>query len=89
MWGHAGGANGDWTDYPASGKTIGELAYTFTLNGGTLSTSRFIWSKSSIQSFLLAGLVPVDSTSGSIKSWTYAPREPDRRTFRSRRCRSG
>ena len=25
VWGHAGGPNADWTDYPASGTTIGEL----------------------------------------------------------------
>ena len=53
FWGYPDGNNGDWTDYPASGKTIGEKSYKFSLNGGTYSTSRFIWSKSSIQNFLL------------------------------------
>ena len=75
-WGQANGPNGDWTDYPASGKTIGELAYTFTLGGGTLSTSRFHWSTTSIANSLLGGLQPVDSTAGLIKSWTYAPQNP-------------
>ena len=75
-WGQANGPNGDWTDYPASGKTIGELAYTFTLGGGTLSTSRFHWSSTSIANSLLGGLQPVDSTAGLIKSWTYAPQNP-------------
>ena len=69
-WGQANGPNGDWTDYPASGTTIGELAYTFTLGGGTLSTSRFHWSSTSIANSLLGGLQPVDSTTGLIKSWT-------------------
>ena len=71
-WGQANGANGDWTDYPASGKTIGELSFDFTLDS-TLSTSRFVWTSSSIQSFLIGGLQPVDSTTGLIKTWTYAP----------------
>src|SRR5436190_239025 len=75
-WGQANGPNGDWTDYPASGTTIGELAYTFTLGGGTLSTSRFHWSSTSIANSLLGGLQPVDGTTGLIKSWTYAPQNP-------------
>jgi endoglucanase len=75
-WGQANGPNGDWTDYPASGKTIGELAYTFTLGGGTLSTSRFRWTTTSIANFLLGGLQPIDETTGLIKSWTYAPSNP-------------
>ena len=75
-WGQANGPNGDWTDYPASGTTIGELSYTFTLGGGTLSTSRFHWTNTSIASSLLSGLQPVDGTTGLIKSWTYAPQNP-------------
>src|SRR5579862_6696571 len=71
-WGQANGVNGDWTDYPNSGKTIGELSYNFTLDS-TLSTSRMIWTSASIQDFLIGGLQPVDSTTGLIKTWTYAP----------------
>jgi hypothetical protein len=76
VWGHAGGPNGDWTDYPASGKTIGELAYTFDLGGSTLSTSRFLWGKTSIESFLVGGIAAIDSAAGLIKSWTYSPPNP-------------
>jgi len=75
-WGQANGPNGDWTDYPASGKTIGELSYTFSLSGMTLSTSRFTWSSSTITDWLLMGLQPVDGTTGMIKTWTYAPPMP-------------
>jgi hypothetical protein len=75
-WGQAGGPNGDWTDYPASGTTIGELSYTFTLAPATLSTSRFVWSATSIADALLSGLQSVDGTTGLIKSWTYAPTNP-------------
>src|SRR6188768_1721178 len=72
-WGQADGPNGDWTNYPASGSTIGELSYTFSLAGGTLSTSRLIWTKTSIEDFLLAGLQPPSSTTSLIKSWKYSP----------------
>ncbi|HSY41919.1 MAG TPA: glycoside hydrolase family 16 protein [Polyangia bacterium] len=75
-WGQASGPNGDWTDYPASGTTIGELSYTFSLAPATLSTSRFVWSANSITSALLSGLQPVDGTTGLVKSWTYAPANP-------------
>jgi hypothetical protein len=75
-WGQASGPNGDWTDYPASGTTIGELSYSFTLAPATLSTSRFVWSATSIADALLSGLQPVDGTTGLIKSWTYAPPNP-------------
>ncbi|HEX4405594.1 MAG TPA: glycoside hydrolase family 16 protein [Polyangia bacterium] len=74
-WGQANGVNGDWTDYPNSGKTVGELSYNFTLDS-TLSTSRFVWTNASIQSSLIGGLQPVDSTTGLIKTWTYAPKTP-------------
>jgi MYXO-CTERM domain-containing protein len=75
-WGRADGPNGDWTDYPASGTTIGEMSYTFSLGGATLSTSRFVWTAASITSSLLGGLVPVGGMEGLIKSWTYAPSNP-------------
>ena len=75
-WGQANGPNGDWTDYPASGTTIGELSYTFSLDGTTLSTSRFNWSSSSITDALLKGLQPIDGATGLLKSWTYAPSMP-------------
>jgi len=74
-WGQANGANGDWTNYPNSGTTIGELSYTFSLTS-TLSTSRFIWTASSIQDFVIDGLQPVNGTTGLIKTWTYAPSNP-------------
>jgi hypothetical protein len=75
-WGQANGPNGDWTDYPASGTTVGEKSYTFSLGGGTLSTSRFVWSSTSIANALLGGLQPLGSTTGLIDSWTYAPSNP-------------
>ena len=73
FWGNANGANGDWTDYPASGTTIGEKTYKFSLNGGTLSTSRFIWSTTQIENFLFSGVQATTSVAGLINSWTYAP----------------
>jgi MYXO-CTERM domain-containing protein len=75
-WGRANAPNADWTDYPASGTTIGELTYTFSLGASTLSTSRFAWTKASITSSLLGGLQPVDGTANLIKTWTYMPASP-------------
>ncbi len=71
-WGQASGPNADWTDYPSSGAMVGELSFNFTLSS-TLSTSRFVWTGASIQDFLIDGLQPVNSTTGLIKTWTYAP----------------
>ena len=75
FWGDPNSVNGDWTDYPASGKTIGEKSYKFSLSGGTLSTSRFVWSSSQIESALFAGLTAVGSATGLLESWTYAPND--------------
>jgi MYXO-CTERM domain-containing protein len=72
-WGQDSGPNGDWTNYPASGATVGELSYEFSLAGGTLSTSRFIWTPSSIEDFLFGGLEPLSSSQSLIKSWKYSP----------------
>ncbi len=76
FWGHPDGVNGDWTDYPSSGTTIGETSYKFSLNGGTDSTSRFIWNKTSIQDFLMTGFQALDSTADLVKTWTYSPATP-------------
>lgn len=72
-WGQANGSNGDWTNYPASGSTIGELRYSFSLAGATLSTSRLVWTSTRIADFLFAGLQPVDGMDGLIRTWTYMP----------------
>jgi len=75
-WGKANGPNADYTDYPGSGTTIGELAYTFTLGGATLSTSRFVWTPTSITSSLMSGLVNVGAEDGLLKTWSYQPNNP-------------
>ncbi len=76
FWGHPDGVNGDWTDYPSTGDTIGETSYKFSLNGGTDSTSRFIWNTTSIQDFLMTGFQTIDSTTNLLKTWTYSPATP-------------
>src|SRR3954469_23823119 len=76
FWGHPDGVNGDWVVYPASGTTVGAKSYRFSLNGATLSTSRFVWSSARVDSFLMGGLAPVGSTAGLIDSWTYTPPNP-------------
>jgi hypothetical protein len=75
-WGQANGPNGDFTDYPASGNTVGERSFTFSLGGSTLSTSRFVWTTTKIVSSLFSGLVPVTSNDGALEQWAYAPANP-------------
>jgi hypothetical protein len=75
-WGYADGPNGDYTDYPASGTTIGELSYTFSLAGSTLSTSRFTWTTTSITSSLFDTLLAVSDAGNPIEHWSYAPPNP-------------
>lgn len=76
-WGQTNGANGDWTNYPASGTVIGEHSYTFSLDGGQLSTSRFIWTSTSIDDFLFAGLQAPDSMILPLETWSYTPPNPN------------
>jgi hypothetical protein len=74
-WGDAAGPNADYTDYPATGSTVGELSYTFSLTG-SLSTSRFVWTTSSITDFLFDGLSPISGGGTPRKTWTYMPAQP-------------
>jgi hypothetical protein len=75
-WGQANGVNADFTDYPNSGNTIGEMSFKFSLNGGTSSTARFVWNNSSIESSILEGYQPLASETGLINRWLYAPPNP-------------
>jgi hypothetical protein len=74
-WGHAGGTNGWWTVYPNSGKTIGQKFYDFALTG-TYTTSRFIWSGTGIQYWLMGGFQPAGTITNVINSWNYTPAQP-------------
>ena len=76
FWGFPSGTNFGWTFYPASGNTIGENDFKFSLNGGTAVTSRMVWSSTSVVGSLLTGFQPVGSNTGLVKSWTYAPSNP-------------
>jgi hypothetical protein len=74
-WGQANGPNGDYTDYPATGVNIGEKSFTFSLMS-SLSTSRFVWSSTSITDSLFDSLVPILRTGASLQTWTYMPAQP-------------
>ena len=74
-WGNAANPDGWWTVYPASGTTIGQTSYSFTLDG-TYTTSRFTWEGASIAYRMLGGFYPPASTTHTIQSWTYAPAKP-------------
>ncbi len=71
-WGQANGPNGDFTVYPATGTTIGELSYSFSLSGLT-STSRLVWSNAGVTESLFDGLEPLTTSSAPLKTWSYMP----------------
>src|SRR6185369_4131732 len=71
-WGQANGPNGDFTVYPATGTTIGELSYSFSLSGRT-STSRLVWSSTGVTESLFDGLEPLTTASAPLKTWSYMP----------------
>jgi hypothetical protein len=71
-WGQANGPNGDFTVYPATGTTIGELSYSFTLSG-LASTSRLSWSDTGVIESLFDGFEPLATSSAPLKTWTYMP----------------
>ena len=75
-WGQANGVNADFTDYPNSGNVVGETSFKFSLDGGTSSTARFVWTNSSIESSILKGHQPLVSETGLLKKWLYAPPNP-------------
>jgi hypothetical protein len=74
-WGNAAWPDGNYTVYPNSGATVGDTTFDFTLSG-TLTTSSFVWNATSIAYRTQQGLKPMGDTSGTIKTWTYAPANP-------------
>jgi len=74
-WGNAAWANGNFTVYPNSGNTVGETTFDFSLSG-TYTTSTFVWSGSAIRFRAQEGFKSVGDSSGTLKSWTYAPANP-------------
>jgi hypothetical protein len=78
-WGNSAWPNGNYTVWPPTGSTTGEHTFDFSLNGGTLLTTRFVWSNTKIDFATLSGLVAVDGTSGLIDSWSFAPANPTTR----------
>lgn len=76
-WGKPGSNNGWWTVYPSAGSSIGQKTYSFALTG-TYTTSRFTWSGSGVQFWLMGGFQPTGTTTNVINSWNYTPTNPQR-----------
>ena len=74
-WGNSAWPNGNYTVYPNSGTTVGEITFNFTLSG-TYTTSSFVWTGSSIAYLSQEGFKAVGDNTGIIKTWTYAPPNP-------------
>jgi hypothetical protein len=74
-WGNPRANNGNWTVYPSSGTTIGQLTFPFKLDG-TYTTSRYTWTSTGIGYWLMGGHQPIDVTRNVIKTWNYTPGNP-------------
>jgi len=75
-WGNPKAKNGNWTVYPNDNKgKTGQKTFEFKLDG-SYTTSRFIWSSTGIQYFLLGGHQHVDSLANLIQEWNYQPADP-------------
>jgi hypothetical protein len=80
-WGIEDGPNVSWTNFPVVGSVASDnstYAESFSLNGGTQTTSRFVWSSTSITDFLIGGYAPVGSSRGLLteQPWAYRPAKP-------------
>jgi hypothetical protein len=74
-WGVSGGNNGEFSIYPNSGTTAAHNAFNFALTG-IYTTSRFTWSATGIQFWLLGGFQPIGTTQNVVATWNYAPADP-------------
>jgi|GEM_PF-6326323 hypothetical protein len=74
-WGNAAWPDGNWTIYPNSGSTVGEITFNFSLSG-TYTTSCFVWTSTSIAFTSQEGFAAAGDSTGLFKSWIYAPPDP-------------
>lgn len=73
-WGYEQNPNLWWTVWPSVGSTPTHETRSFSLNGGTRSTSRFLWSRTKVSTFFLEGYAPLDSEGSQlVTSWTFQP----------------
>ena len=72
-----GHVNMDWGVYPATkaGKHA-EDDFFFSLNGGTETTTRMVWSSTSVVSTVFSGFVPLGASTNQLNTNTYAPADP-------------
>jgi hypothetical protein len=76
-WGHPDGTDGGFTVYPDSGKKITTHQFNFALTG-TYTTSRFTWSSTGIQFWLMGGFQPVETTTNVMNEWNDTPENPEK-----------
>jgi hypothetical protein len=66
--------NADWGVYPAtSAGNHWEDDFSFSLNGGSATTTRMTWSSTGVAFTLLSGFQPITSNAGLIGTYNYAP----------------
>jgi hypothetical protein len=72
-----GHVNMDWGVYPADSKGKHEEDdFFFSLNGGTQTTARMVWSAAGTVSTVMSGFQPIAVTANVLNTQTYAPTDP-------------
>ena len=72
----AGIGNSDWVIYPAqAGGTKTAAAYKVALTG-SFTTSRFTWSSTGVEYWLMGGRQPLGTTANVMTTWTADPVNP-------------
>jgi len=77
-----GKCNADFTFYPATGEVkLGptERDFEVNLHGGKLTTARIVWTPTSVTGTVMSGLQPIGTTANVLKTWTFAPTDPEAR----------
>ena len=75
-----GHVNMDWGVYPATSAAMHfETDFFISLNGGTETTARMVWSSTQVVSSVFAGYVPIASSPpapAQLNTYTFAPTNP-------------
>jgi hypothetical protein len=75
-WNNTCNCNADFTYYPSTGNGgLGSVEddFTISLNGGTLTTARIVWSGTKIVGTIMSGQQPIGVTANVLRTFTLAP----------------
>lgn len=73
------GCNAGFNVWPSTGNVgVGPTGKSvlIDLDGGTRTTSRFTWTRTSVRGVIMRGFVPLGVTRNVLASWTFRPADP-------------